>query len=192
VSEQTTQRLIEVTATAAARRAEADALKQRCLAEVTSGMAARVDEIAKRIAHAQPDVAKRLGSTGIQTLRKELIEQAELIAAELLTAADQLEWPTRQSEHSSIGPRDIHSALFNYLYGRRMNSIAAIFKRHGFAVHDNNAQQSQGLIYPQSFYNESDFVELAEALNALGNAEKAVTDAKAEDDRDTIDALWGD
>jgi hypothetical protein len=192
VSEETTQKLREATAAAAARRAGADALKQHCLAEVASGMAARVDEIAKRTAHAQPDVAKQLGSAGIETLRKELAEQAELIAAELATAGEQLQWPTRQSEYSSIGPRDIHSALFKFLYGRRMNSIAAIFKRHGFAVHDDNAQQSQGLIYPQSFYNESDFVELAEALNALADAEKAVTDAKADDDRDTVDALWGD
>jgi hypothetical protein len=102
VSEETTQKLREATAAAAARRAGADALKQHCLAEVASGMAARVDEIAKRTAHAQPDVAKQLGSAGIETLRKELAEQAELIAAELATAGEQLQWPTRQSEYSSI------------------------------------------------------------------------------------------
>jgi hypothetical protein len=42
---------------AAARRAEADALKQQCLAEVASGMAARVAEIAKRTAHGDEDGA---------------------------------------------------------------------------------------------------------------------------------------
>jgi hypothetical protein len=192
VSEETTQKLREATAAAAARRAEAGVLKEQCIAEVAGGMAARVDEIAKRTAHAQPDVAKQLGSAGIQTLRKELAEQAELIAAELATAAGQLQWPIRQSQYSSIRPRDVHSTLFQYLYGRRMNSLAAIFKRHGFEVHDDNAHRTQGLIYPQSIYNESDFVELAEALNALADAEKAVAEAKADDDRDTVDALWGD
>ena len=192
VSEQTAQKLQEATAEMAARQLEADSLKHELLAKVAQGMPTRLQDIAKRTAHSQPDVTRQLGSEGISVLRRELVEQAEVIATELTAAADDIKWPTRQSEYSPIITRDIHSALFHYLRGHRTNSLAAIFKRHGFAIQDDNAQRAQSLIHPQQLYNQDDFAEVAAALNAVADAEKAVAAAKAEDDRDTVDALWGD
>lgn len=68
----------------------------------------------------------------------------------------------------------------------------AVFKRFGYSIHDNNAQQAQGLIVPQQLYEEAQFGPVAEALNALGEAELKVVEAKAADDSSTVDDIWGD
>ena len=87
---------------------------------------------------------------------------------------------------------DVHSALFKFLYGRRVDTLAAVLKRHGFSIRDNNAQRAQGQILPKSLYDQNGFGALAEALTSLSAAERAVIAAKAADDRAVVDSLWGD
>jgi hypothetical protein len=50
-----------------------------------------------------------------------------VIASEVEAAVEQIEWPSPQSEFSKVEPRSIHSALFKFLYGRPVDSLAAIF-----------------------------------------------------------------
>ena len=192
MSDETAQRLEEVRATEVEQRAEADDRKRECLTAVAGGIPVHLEEIAKRAAHGQPEVAKELGSDGIKDLRRELADRAVVIASEVEAAVEQIEWPSPQSEFSKVEPRSIHSALFKFLYGRPVDSLAAIFKRHGFSIHDDNAQRAQGLIVPQSLYDEGDFAAVAEALNSLATAERAVAAAKAADDHDIVNSMWGD
>jgi hypothetical protein len=82
--------------------------------------------------------------------------------------------------------------LFNYMYGSRVNKLAGVFKRRGYSIHDNNRQGSQSLVLPQTLYEEAWFGPVAHALNALGEAERAVSKAKADDDSSAVDEIWGD
>jgi hypothetical protein len=148
--------------------------------------------VAKRVAHSQPEVAKELGSEGIKDLRRELADGAAVIASEVEAAVEQIKWPSPQSEFSKVEPKGIRSALFTFLYGRRVDSLAAIFKRHGFSIQDDNAQRSQGLILPQSLFDEGDFAAVAKELNSLAAAERVVATAKAADDQDIVNSMWGD
>jgi hypothetical protein len=65
-------------------------------------------------------------------------------------------------------------------------------KRYGFSIHDDNAQNSQGVVYPQDLHDQHGFASLAELLNKLGNTEKDLARVKADDDRDVVDSLWVD
>jgi hypothetical protein len=85
-----------------------------------------VDGLAKKEAQKQPDVARQLGSVGVKDLRKELAEAAAPLASEIEAANGQINWLGTQR-----GARDVRSALFDFMYGPRVNRIAAILKRHG-------------------------------------------------------------
>jgi hypothetical protein len=151
-----------------------------------------VEEIAKRAAHSQPEVVKQLGSNGIKDLRRRLADTAAEIASEVEAAAGRAEGLSVQSELSRAEPGNVDLALFRFLDGRRVDSLAAVLKRHGFSIQDDNAQGSQGMILAQHLYHEGDFVPVAEALSALARAEKAVAVARAANDRDIVDSLWAD
>lgn len=84
----------------------------------------------------------------------------------------------------------MHSALFNYLYGRRVGSLAAVLKEHGFDVRDDNAQRSQSAVLPQSLYDQNSFGALADALSTLSRARNALASARRADDRDIVEDLW--
>lgn len=84
-----------------------------------------------------------------------------------------------QSGFDKMDARKIHSALFQYMYGKRVDKLAAVFKRHGYSIHDDNAQRTQGLVLPQSLYEEDNFDPVAEVLNALGEADRRVASAKS-------------
>lgn len=59
-----------------------------------------------------------------------------------------------QSGFDKMDARKIHSTLFQYMYGKRVDKLAAVFKRHGYSIHDDNVQRTQGLVLPQSLYEE--------------------------------------
>ena len=191
MSEETKRRLQEATAAAAQVRAVAGQKKIECLSQIAVGLAGRLDMIAKQVAQAEPEVTKTLGKDGIQQLRAELANEAQLLAADIQSAADRIKWPVH-SGYGKIEARKIHSSLFDYLYGTRVNKIAAVFKRHGYSVRDDNRERTQGLVLPQQLYEEDQFRELAQALSALGEAEDAVKAAQATDDRSTVDDIWGE
>lgn len=184
--------LQEALVAASQLREEADQQKNECLTQVAEGLPDKVDGLAKRVAHAEPEVTKARGKEGIEQLRTELAHEAALLAADIQGAADEIKWPIPQSEFDKAEARKIHSALFQYMYGGRVDKLAAVFKRHGYSIHDNNSQRTQGLVVPQSLYEEDKFGPVTEALNALGEAERRVARAKAADDNSTVNDIWGD
>jgi hypothetical protein len=191
MSEETTRDLRDALAAASEARAEADLQKKKCLTELAEGLAGRLDALAKRVAQAEPEVTKALGKTGIQQLRTELDHEAALLAADVQGAADRITWPVPQSHYDKAEEGKIHSALFDYMYGPRVDKLAAVFKRHGYSIHDNNSRQAQGLVLPQSLYEQEKFGPVAQALNVLGEAERVVAEARKADDSSTVDDLWG-
>ena len=64
------------------------------------------------------------------------------LAADIQGAADEIKWPMPQSDFDKVDARKIHSALFQYMYGARVDRLAAVFKRHGYSIHDNNSQRT--------------------------------------------------
>ncbi|MFC0504183.1 hypothetical protein [Micromonospora costi] len=207
MSEETARRLREARARASQASGEADNRKRELLDTIARDLPARVESRAKSTAQAQPEVTKALGKDGIKKFRSELLDQATELATEIRAAADQIKWPMPLTTGTSnawvmpaISPvksREIHSALFEFLHGRRCDTLAAILKRHGFNIEDDNAQRSQGLILPQTWlYSEREqvreFEALAEALTALAKEREAVKEAQAVHDREVVDSLWED
>ncbi len=183
VSNETKRILDEATTVVGAARAEADARRRECLDLVADGIPGAVDGVAKRIAQSQPDVTRGLGATGVKALREELAVEATVLAENVRSGSGKIEWPEQDSEWSKVEPRNVHSALFKFMYGTPVNRIGKVFGRHGYEVHD-------GVVLPQELYDESSFGPVVEALNNLGAAEIALRKAKADDDRDVVDSLW--
>ena len=169
---------------------EATHQKQSCLDEIAVNLAARVDSIAHGAALAQPDVTKSLGKEGVQGLRADLATVAESLATDLRGASEKISWPEERGILSRS--RSVHSALFEYMHGAKVDRIAAVLKRAGYDVHDDNAQRSQGLVYPQSLYDEQRFGALTEALTRLVAAKETVARARKADDQATVDDIWGE
>jgi len=196
VSEKTAQELAQARELEATRKAEARAAEIALLAAAARGIPERVEELGRRTAHAQPDAAKALGKEGIATLRAELATRAAEIAAELEAAVDEVKWPSiteNEFRKHAQDQRDVLLVLFHHLYGHRLNSLAAIFKRHGFNTHAH-ADGGQSLVYAQSLYSETTLTPqvdaVVSALKEVSAAEAAVKRAKAEDDKDAVESLW--
>jgi hypothetical protein len=192
MSDETAKKLAEAEAHASQLRAKADEQIQDCLRNVASGIPARLDDIARRTAQSQPEAAKSLGSDGLRLLREELTQAAQALASEVEGAATQIKWPEAMSEYSKVNVRDVHSAFFEFLYGARVDRLAAIFKRHGFSTGETGVGRSQSFVLPQYLYEEKAFGPVAEALNSPATAERAVAAAKADDDKDIVTSLWED
>lgn len=190
MSDETKRILDEATTTVTAARAKADARKQECLDVVADDLPAAVERLAKRTAHAQPEVTKALGGNGVRTLRKELAAETAELAEYVRAGADKIEWPTAASEWSKVEPRKIHSALFKFMYGAPVNRVGDVFGRHGYDTQRTERGGAQGLVLPQSLYDEDSFGAVADALNELGAAEIAFKKAKEAEDREVVDSLW--
>jgi hypothetical protein len=83
MSDETAQRPAEAQAHQAEQVAIVDRMKHEVLNETAEGIAARLDEVAKNIALAQPDVTKKLGASGLSKMRKEVAFNAEALAYEI-------------------------------------------------------------------------------------------------------------
>jgi hypothetical protein len=164
MSEDTMYTLQEALTAASQLHQEADQQKNECLAQVAEGLPGKVDALAKKVAHAEPEVTKALGKEGIEKLRTELAHEAALLAADIRGAVNEIKWPMPQSDFDKVDARKIHFVLFEYMYGRRVDQLAAVFKRHGYSVHENNSQRAQGLVLPQSLYEEDRAISSGECI----------------------------
>ncbi|EME65864.1 hypothetical protein, partial [Amycolatopsis decaplanina] len=184
VRRETARVLREAEAEETRLRTEFEARARNSLAIVARDLPSRVDNAAKDAAQREPDVARELGAARIKDLRRELTAVAEVLASEVETAFDQIEWPRPMSRtFSEVTPRDIHAALLKFFNGPRADKVTAILQHHGF---------SRRRVLPEDFYDEKDFGAVAEALTSLSIAEHALAAAKAADDRATVDSLWSD
>jgi len=188
MSDQTATAVRDAEAAAVQARAEASQLKRQCLSAIADLLPGQADAIAKRLAHAQPATTKALGPSGVKALRDQIAARAAEIAANLREAEDLIEWP-RSHE---AAPRDVRSAFFKYLYGRRLAALARALKDHGYDVHDDNAQGAQSAVLPQYLYDEKILEPLVDGLASLAAAEKALSQAQAAHDLQTVDDLWAD
>lgn len=190
MSDETRRILEEATTVVTAARAQVEVRKQECLNVVADGIPSAIDRLAKRVAQAQPDVTRELGSSGVKALREDLAAEAADLAAYVRAGSERIEWPHRDSEWSTVEPRKVHSALFKFMYGTPVNRVGNVFGRHGYDVRRADRSGAQGLVLPQSLYDEDSFGDVAEALNDLGTAEIALAKAKGEDDKDVVNSLW--
>ncbi|BBY67355.1 hypothetical protein [Mycolicibacterium helvum] len=183
MSEGTAAELARLRQIEAEEWAALDNLKAECVARVADGMAAEVDAYAKKIANAHPEQAKALGKEGVSALRRELAEVTAELADQLRGAVDEIEWP-EPKQYGKLDSSAVHSALFKFLYGARVDRLTRVLKAHGFPF-----EPTAGVL-PQDLYDRSSFGDLAEALQNIGRIQQEVAQAKIVDDRDTVDSLW--
>lgn len=175
-------------------RHHARTIELQLLHAIAAELPARAEELARKTAHSQPEVTKSLGRDGVGKLRADLRSKADELADAVREGVDAIKWPQRESNYSPVKAREVQTAIFTFLYGSRVDSMATIFKRVGFSVQDDNAQRSQGLVLPQWLFSEDDlegqFEAVAQALSAVADARAATARAKAADDKDAVDELW--
>jgi hypothetical protein len=135
--------------------------------------------LARRAAQSEPDTARRLGPSGVGALKNDLSVRSAELAADIRSAAGRIDWP----ENGPVAAKDIHGALFTYLYGARLEPIARVLKDHGLL-------RSEGAVLPQNLYDEKCFGPLADALSAQSQADAALAKARKADDLRAIDDLW--
>ena len=191
MSDQTLGDVQRATATAEAERVKSEGLKQELLDRIAAGIPARIDSLAKHTAESEPEVTRQLGSEGIRAMRTELAEKAGELAADVRSATAAINWPNEESlRYGEARTRHLDAALFNYLHGQRLGAIAQVLKSKGFAIHDDNARQAQGIINPQDLYSQQWLAPLADARSSLSAAEARVRSAKQADDEATIKSIW--
>ncbi|MGC3995199.1 MAG: hypothetical protein QM779_13975 [Propionicimonas sp.] len=167
----------------------ADELKQTHLEAIAAGIPDAVDALARAAAQAQPEVTKALGKEGVVQFRDELARASSVLAADVRGAVGKIKWPG--SSEDTARNRAVTFTLYDFFRGQRVNAIAAIFRKHGYAVRTGR-DGSQTLIHPYSLFNEDALAPLTDALKKEAKARDAVARAKAADDRDIVDDLWGD
>lgn len=189
MSEETRRALDEALAKLAEATKLTDELKQRTLDEIALGIPDRVDALARGAAQREPHITKSLGKDGVAGFRDELARVSSKVAADVRRASGGVKWPEESRDLAKN--RAVQSALFEFLYPMRVNEIAAVFRRFGYDVMEG-ARSSQSLVLPQFLYDEKVLAPLAEALVKRASIVAAVARAKAADDRDIVDDLWGD
>lgn len=179
----------------ASARDRARTIQLQLLDTIASDLPAHTEQLARRTAHNQPEVTKSLGSDGVRKLRGELGSKAEELAALVREGVDAIGWPQREDVFLSVKAREVSTALFRFLYGRPVDSMATIFKNAGFNVGDENVRRHQDLVLPQSLFSDGNLQEqfeaVAQALNAVTAAMAAKAKSKAADDKAAVDELWG-
>lgn len=167
-------------------RAKARRGKEELLARVAAEMPGKVDDLAKRYAHEQPNVTESLGREGVAALRAELAVEAESLGAQFVDAIDSIKWP---AGHEVRGSSSIHSALFERFY-RRTSGLAEILERHGYKVRQSTYTSISEVILPQSLYDMNSLGNLAPLLKDLSSAVKEHEAAVAADKRANVNDLW--
>ena len=179
MSDETAKSLAAAEAEAAKQQEIVDVLKQQCLDEVAAAIPDGAEKYAKSIAQAQPERTKELGRDGVDALRGEIASAAALLAEELKQSAKAVKWP-----ESSSGKNDVMSALFNFLWGTRVDQFDKILRDFGY-----NIDKHAGL-NPHSLYDLRKFKELERQFSLLRQKKYAVKVATAVDDQATVDDLW--
>jgi hypothetical protein len=191
MSDQTRGAWDRASATAEEARVTSDRIEQELLHHIAVGIPARVDAIAKRAAEREPDVTRHLGSEGIRAMRAELAQAASALADDIRAAATQITWPAEEAlRYGEVRTRQLDAALFGYLHGPRMESIADVLQTHGYAIYGDGTQRTQDVVNPHDFYSEQWLAPLAEARTNLSLAQGRVGDAKTVDDQASVRSIW--
>lgn len=190
MTEETARKLQEAEAAEERAASAADAEKRACLQQVALNLPTKLDAFAKTVARDEPEVTKSLGADKLKQLRSDLAGAATSLGTDLQGAIDQIKWPSAGSQYSSVTAGDIHSALFNYMYGQRVDQLAAVFTRYGYSVRHGSHQNANTHIVPQQLYEEAWFGSVAEALQQLGAAKRETERARKMDNDSVVDTMW--
>lgn len=194
MSQDTEQALTRARAIEQSAAVDAQNRIEALLSALAAGLPDQALAIARRVSQAQPDVATSIGREGITALRDELTAAAQSLAVDVETHPEMFTWPSAQSEYSSVKANDVRTAIFKAWYGRRVDTLGKVIEKYGFDVQRDNRERRQGVVLPQYLYTreieDAHFEAVAEALTALGAAQRAVSQAQAALDREAVDSLW--
>lgn len=195
MSEQTQQALEHANEAVVRAEAHLTQSKREALNVIADKIPSVVDQRAKEIAQKHPDVTRDLGKEGVQDFRKDLEERAERLAINVRNGEDNIEWPDEkllsQSRFWAVGSSEIRNAVCNYMNGISLIQLEEVFARYGYKPQIPSYRAEIPLLTPQSLCAVEDLKTVAEALEQLGAAQSAQAQAKAEDDRSSVDDLWG-
>jgi hypothetical protein len=170
----------------------ADKSKNELLAVIAADIPTRVEDIAKKAVFAQVEVSKALGKEGIATLRAKLLQRSTEIAGEVSGATERVSWPVSYSDASTLVSTQIARSTFTLLSGYT-KSLNRIFKDHGYV---NPGSGFHELVSEHNLVDEtaraSEFDAATKALNALAADQRALKAARAADDQNIVDSLWGE
>jgi hypothetical protein len=191
MSDPTGDALAGAHAALATEQEETERLEQELLDRIAQGVPTAVDGIARRASESQPEITRRLGSDGISAMRKELADNAVALATEIRSARSEISWPVENSvRYGEVATRHVDAALFGWLHGRRMDTLAEVLRTSGFATRGKDGEGAQDLVNPRDLYSEGWLAPVAEALSISAAAESRVQVAQQRDDDATVRSIW--
>ena len=180
MSEDTARAVTEARAEWVKHRQVVERLKQECLDSVAAEIPAGVETYAKKIAQEQPAVTKKLGREGVAALRADISSAAERLASEVKEARSSVLWPRDDAQRDGVA-----TALFKFLNGPRVDRIDSVLQSRGYVVSEHSG------LNPHMAFRLRRYGELNREFAVLASKAYALEAAMADDDRDTVDDLWG-
>lgn len=165
----------------------ANAAEVRLLEAIAGTLPANVDEIGRRVIEQDINYARKLGADRVKEVRAELRAAADESAALLVRAVGALNW---KNDMSSFGPSAYHvkSAVESFFSRRQIEALIAPLKEAEF----NPIPLST--VGPSDFAPDSQHVDeraaLLEAREDLFEAEGALADATADNDKADAASFW--
>ncbi|MFE9232852.1 hypothetical protein [Cellulosimicrobium funkei] len=171
------------------------AAQEELLAAVATGLPARAEDLARAVSHSQPEVSLKLGKEGINAFRNDLRHAATELASELARSQERIKWPKQAGQYAPVNDQEISTALFNFLYGPRVDALASVFADHGFST-KGHGPGDQAIILPQSLFSlaalQEPMARIRECSQALFTAQVAVQTARRMVDQQAVNDLWDD
>ncbi|MFF2267383.1 hypothetical protein ACFVTZ_03905 [Cellulosimicrobium cellulans] len=176
----------------AAKREAQDAL----LVAIANDLGERAEQRARVITRDQAEQAHALGREGIARMRAELASVAEELADELARSRALINWPEQQKAWTGPGPDPIQKAIFDFLYGHRIDRLSEVLDRYGFEVSTSSSGTSSLLstFLPQYLYSDKErwaaFAAVNEATENVHAARAVLQRAEEEQRKASVDDLW--
>lgn len=165
--------------------------KEKFLGAIANEIPGRAAAMAKKRAHAQPEVIKSLGSPRVQELRGMISSLAAQAAEDVAGAASLVDWPST-SRNSIPTSHQVFAPVREYLMKKVAPAFIETFDQYGFS----NSATRPDWVVASDLLAESELAAearaLCEALRGHAKAESAVDEAKKADDEATVNDLWGD
>lgn len=180
--------------------------KQKLVTMVSERVPQRLDQYARNVALAQPDVVLAMGANRVQALRSDLAAIADDLVAELGKAAQSDEW-LDGTAYATYDDNKIYLALYS-IVDPFLEKITKTIEDHGLysaapqraGMQPANNDERKKEFGDVKAINGGDLITkfegpffntLSEALHALGNAKLAVKTAEKEHKRAEVSELWG-
>lgn len=194
MSEQTKHALEQANEAVARAEANVTLSKRQALSAIADKIPEAIDQRAKEIAQANPDVTRNLGKEGINNFRSDLAERAAALAAHMRNGEDNIKWPDVELLESSrfwgAETRKIHNAVCDSMKGSPIDEVKEVFAQYGYKPKTYSFLPSDPLLNPYFLCAMEDLEIVSQALEQLADARTAQLKAKAEDDEAVVNDLW--